>query len=87
MPQRVDGDVLAQPGGAGGLGADAVHRAGGDGASRDVAGEEPVGRPGDFPIVAEQGQEPRREHDVAVPAALGLADADDHALAVDVVDA
>ena len=57
------------------------------GLSRDVAGEEPVGRPGDLPVFAEQGQQPRREHHVAVLAALALADADDHALAVDVVDA
>ena len=64
-----------------------VHRAGGDGAARDVAGEEPVGRPGGLPVLAEQGQQPRREHHVAVLAALALADADDHPLAVDVVDA
>ena len=87
VPQGVDGDVLAQPGGAGGLDADPVHRAGGDGAARDVAGEEPVGRAGGLPVVAEQGQQPRREHHVAVPAALALADAEDHALAVDVLDA
>ena len=78
---------LPRPGGAGGLDADPVHRAGGDGAARDVAGEEPFGRPGDLPVFAEQGQQPRREHDVAVPAALALADAEDHALAVDVLDA
>ena len=57
------------------------------GPSRDVAGEEPVGRAGGLPVFAEQGQQPRREHDVAVLAALALADAEDHALAVDVVDA
>ena len=56
------------------------------GCARDVAGEEPVGRPCDLPVFAEQGEQPRREHDVAVLAALGLSDADDHAFAVDVVD-
>ena len=43
-------------------------------------------RPGRFPIGAKDCQQPRREHDVTVLAALALADADDHALAVDVVD-
>ena len=78
---------LPRPGGPGGLDADPVHRAGGEGPARDVAGEEPVGRPGGLPVLAEQGQQPGREHDVAVLAALALADAEDHALAVDVVDA
>src|SRR3712207_9415056 len=44
VPQRVDGDVLAQPGGAGGLDADPVHRADGDRPARDLPGEEPLGR-------------------------------------------
>ena len=64
-----------------------VHRPAVMGRPGTVAGEEPVGRPGGLPVLAEQGQQPRREHHVAVLAALALADAEDHALAVDVVDA
>ena len=43
----------------------------------------PVGSP----IFPEQGQQPGREHDVAILGTLGLTDANDHALAIDVVDA
>ena len=86
MPQGVDGDVLAQAGVLCGPDADPVHGLAGDGLARDVPGEEPVGRPNDLPVFAEQGEQPWREHDVAVPAALGLSDADDHAFAVDVID-
>ena len=39
------------------------------------------------PVVTEQDQQPGREHDVAILGSLGLTDADDHALAIDVVDA
>ena len=40
-----------------------------------------------FPVFPEQGQQPGREHDVAILGPLGLTDANDHALAIDVVDA
>ena len=40
-----------------------------------------------LPVFPEQGQQPGREHDVAILGPLGLTDADDHALAIDVVDA
>ena len=40
-----------------------------------------------FPVLAENSQEPGGEHDVPVLVSLGLADADDHALAINVVDA
>ena len=40
--------------------------------------------PDSLPVGAEDLQQPRGEHDVAILPALALADADDHALAVDV---
>ena len=40
-----------------------------------------------LPVLAEDREQSGREHDVAVLVALGLADADDHPPAVDVVDA
>ena len=43
--------------------------------------------PTGLPILSKEIQQPRGEHDVAVLASLGLTDADDHALAVDVLDA
>ena len=45
-------------------------------------------RPGslDLPVLAEDGQEPRGEHDVSILVPLGLTNVDDHARAVDVLD-
>lgn len=45
-------------------------------------------RPGslDLPVLAEERQEPRGEHDVSIPVPLGLTNVDDHARAVDVLD-
>ena len=86
VSQGVHGDVLAQAGIPCGPDADLVHSLAGDRLAWDVAREEPVGRPNDLPVFAEQGEQPRREHDVAIPAPFGLSDADDHALAVDVID-
>ena len=63
------------------------HAPGGDGPIGRGAGEEEVARPGGLPVGAEDLQQPRREHDVAILLPLALADADDHALAVDVGDA
>ena len=40
----------------------------------------------DLPILAEDLQEPRGEHQVSIPVPLGLTDVDDHACAVDVLD-
>ena len=57
------------------------------GRSGTLPGEEPLGRAGRLPVLAEDREQPGREHHVAVLAPLGLADADDHPLAVDVVDA
>jgi hypothetical protein len=83
----VHGDVLAQIGGPGRLRADPAHRPGDEGVTRDLSGEEPRGRSDHRPVFTEQGQQPGREHHVAVVAPLALADAEDHAFAVDVVDA
>jgi len=55
--------------------------------SGDVSGKVPIGRPRDLPVFAEQGQQARREHHVAIFAAFALANAEDHAVAVDVLDA
>ena len=57
------------------------------GRSGPAPGKRIVAGPDRFPIVAKDLQQPRREHDVAILLALALADADDHALAVDVGDA
>ena len=56
------------------------------GRSAECAGEEDLARPNSSPVGAENEQEPRREHDVAILSALAIADADDHSLAVDVGD-
>jgi len=44
-------------------------------------------RPVDRPVLTEDSQKPRREHDVAVLVPLALANVDDHASAVDILDA
>ena len=51
-----------------------------------AAGKQPVLGPGQAPVGAQDAQQLRREHDVAVLAALALLDADHHAAAVDVGD-
>jgi hypothetical protein len=55
--------------------------------SGDVSGKVPIGRPRDLPVFAEQGRQARRQHHVAIFAAFALANAEDHAVAVDVLDA
>jgi hypothetical protein len=87
MAEGMGGDVLVEAGGLGGAGADVADGLLDEGTAGDVAGEEPFFGLSGFPILAEDGQEPGREHDVAVLATLALADADDHTFAVDVVDA
>ena len=79
VAQRVDRDLLAQAGGAAGAGADLAHAAGGEGPIGRGAREEEVARPGGLPVGAEDLQQPRGEHDVAVLLPLAAADADDHA--------
>jgi hypothetical protein len=51
-----------------------------------LAGKEEHPRPGNPVPVTQQLQQPGRQHGEAIPAALALLDADQHALAVDVRD-
>ena len=51
-----------------------------------LSGKQPALWSGCLPPGAQQREQMRRQHDVAVFAALALLDADDHALAVDVAD-
>src|SRR5580704_15489943 len=55
-----------------------------DWALRSFAGEEPGGGSIGFPVAAEQVEQSRREHYLAILAALSLADTDDLPLAVDI---
>ena len=71
--------MFGQPGVLAGPAADLADSAGGDGLIGHGAREEEVARPGGLPVAAEDLQEPRGEHDVAVFLPLALADADDHA--------
>ena len=86
VPQRVWRERLGDAGPAQGCAAGPVDGAPADVPSRNAAREEPLaaGGPGAAPVVAEGLEQPRREHDVAVLAALALVDAHDHAPAVDV---
>ena len=85
MAERVRRDRLGQAGPAQGFPAGVVDGVAAEVAAPNAAREQPAARgPGAPPVVAEDLQQPRREHDVAVLAALALVDADDHAPAVDV---
>src|SRR5260370_42671844 len=64
----------------------AIELARGDWLGWSMAREQPTSRPRCLPPGPQQVEQVRREHDVAVLAALALLDADDHALAVDVRD-
>ena len=86
MPQSVHRHVLAQAGVLRCPDADFVHGFSGDGLVWDVPGEEPVGRPTDFPVFTEQHEQPRREHYITIPPPFGLSDADDHSLAIEIID-
>jgi hypothetical protein len=80
-------DVLAQARGGEGALADQLDGAESDRPVGPASGEE-VGRgPFGRPVGPEHVQQARGEHDVAVLASLALADADDHAGAVDVLEA
>ena len=87
MAQGVNGDVLVQTSGVSCLHTDPVHRPDGDRLPRNLSGKEPVSRPGDLPVFAEQGQQSWREHHIAILAPLALTNAKNHSLAVDVLDA
>src|SRR6266699_1390510 len=56
------------------------------GRSPVTPGEQPMRRLGQAPIGAQDREQRRREHDVAVLATLALRDADHHPAAVEVVD-
>src|SRR5690242_18104682 len=58
-----------------------------DGPVGIAAGEQIAAGADHLPVEAEDGQEAGREHDLAVLAALALADAGGHAAAVDALDA
>ena len=87
VPQRVNRDALAQSGFPSGPLADLVDGVNRDGPLEQSAGEEVLAGPHSYPVSAEHLQQPGREHDVAILAALALANADDHPLAVDILDA
>ena len=85
VAQRMGSDALFQPGQEAGLVAGVPERVAADVASGKHSGEQPLARrPGAPPVVAQGLQQPRREHDEAVLAALALVHADNHAAAVDV---
>ena len=63
------------------------HRARGDRSIRQFTREEELGRAVRLPVRAEDREQSGREHRVAVLPTLGLAEANDHPPAVDVVDA
>jgi hypothetical protein len=51
-----------------------------------AAGKQPLSGPRDAPIRAQDPEQLRRQHGVAVAASFALLDADDHAAAVDIGD-
>ena len=86
MPQRVDRHLLAQAGRRAGRTAGRMQTCRVDRPVLVAAGEQPVLRPRQAPIAAQDAEQLRRQHDVAVLAALALLDPDDHPAAVDVGD-
>ena len=62
----------------------ACSAAGCSGCSAVAAGEQPVGRPCQPPVAAQDAKQLRRQHDIAVLASLAVLDADHHPAAVDV---
>ena len=95
VPKRVHGDVpLSSPAAERAASRGFIHGLGGQRPTGNISREEPWSWPGSHlwrrrgsPILPEQDQQTGREHDVAILGSLGLTDADDHALAVDVVGA
>jgi hypothetical protein len=51
-----------------------------------AAGEQPLARPGQAPVAAQDRQKLRRQHGIAVLGALALFDPDHHPPAVDIAD-
>jgi hypothetical protein len=84
MPKQVRMDGPGQLGGFPGLAANAPHPITCDGRREVRAGKEPGLRPQAFPRVAQQREEARGEQHQAIALAFTLADADHHALTLDV---
>jgi hypothetical protein len=84
VPQRVHGDPLVElcrgaGGTAGHMQTFRVQRT-----RRVTAGEQPMGWPRQPPVAPQDAEQLRRQHDIAVFAALALLDAEHHPAAVDV---
>ena len=92
VPQRVRRDALGDPRGLGGGADDTAELAGGQRLDRVAAGKQPASRqqqaaPSPFaPPGAQQFEQLRRQHRMAVLAALAAFDAQQHALRIDVAD-
>jgi hypothetical protein len=83
VPQGMDGDRLAQVGSAGGLPAGVLQGGDAHRLRRILAREQPPARSGQPPVGTQDPQQLRRQHDIAILAALALDDADQHPAAVD----
>ena len=86
VPQRVQGDALVDRGRLSRGVAGAVELARGERLHRVAARKQPALGPRRLPPGAQQLQQMRGEHHVAILATLALLDPDDHAGAVDVAD-
>ena len=84
MPQRVRRHRLVDPGRLRGRMAGAGELTRGDRLERIAAREQPAPRAASQPPIAQQVEQPRRQHRVAVLAALALLDPDHHSRAVDI---
>ena len=86
VAQSVNGDVFAQTCSLAGAVAGSLDASRGNGAVRSGAGEEEIARPSSLPVGAENAQQPRGKHDIAIllPSPVHV---DDHTLAVDVGNA
>src|SRR5271166_1831894 len=84
VPQGMRRDALGDARESLGGGDGAVELTGRDRIDRVLAGKEPDLRPRRLPPVAQQLEQPRGEHHVAIPLPLALLDPKRHALAVDI---
>src|ERR1700733_3477050 len=83
VPQRVDGDRLAQLCLTRRLTTGLLQRRGTHRLLWIVTGEQPSRRPRQSPVGAQDLQQLRRQHDVAIFATLALRDTDQHTTAID----
>jgi hypothetical protein len=86
VPQGVQRHALVDLGHLRRRMAGAIELARGDRLHAIAAWKQPALRPRRPPPGAQQFEQARREHDVAILAALALLDADDHSPAVDIAD-